>query len=47
METNKVSEQNKYLLSKVGETEKQLKSLLLNFDKTEFAEENAKWVLSF
>ena len=42
METNKINEQNKYLINKANEMEKNLKDLLMNNDKTEFADENTE-----
>lgn len=40
MEINKINDQNKYLTTKFGEGEENLKSLLVKNDKTEFADEN-------
>lgn len=45
METNKINEQNKYLINKANEMEKNLKDLLMNNDKTEFADENTDLLL--
>ncbi len=42
METNKINEQNKYLLNQVTTAEKHLRNYLMSHDKTEFAQENSE-----
>lgn len=42
METNKINGQNKYLVNKANEMERNLKGLLMQHDKTEFADENTE-----
>ena len=42
IETNKIVEQNKFLRNQETQAEKDLKNLLISFDKTEFANENVE-----
>ncbi len=42
MEINKLNDQNKYLNDQAKENERQLRSILIDNDKTEFASQNAE-----